>query len=251
MRNSWVEKLFKKSISKQAKFRAILQFLGSPAGKRCLDIGGDNGVISYHLRAKGGRWSSADLGDEAVDMIKEVVGKDVYRIDEGSLPFPDETFDVVVIVDFLEHIADDKAFIVELARVMKKGAALLVNVPNLKRFSLLRIVEKKIGPPHGHLREGYTIQQLRKLLGGRFRVLRHRTYSRSFSELVDVLVRLAGKGRGKVSGKKGVLTTEETTNSLSFRLYSAVYPLVWLISRLDILLFFADGYSLIVKAEKI
>ena len=55
----WAVALFRKSVLKQAKLRQILELLDDPAGKTNLDIGADNGIISYLLRQRGGRWYSA------------------------------------------------------------------------------------------------------------------------------------------------------------------------------------------------
>ena len=51
--------LFRKSVLKQQKWHAISALLGATDGLRCLDIGSDNGVVSYLLRARGGSWASA------------------------------------------------------------------------------------------------------------------------------------------------------------------------------------------------
>src|SRR5213075_2463069 len=96
------------------------RLLGPTAGLRCLDLGSDNGVVSLLLRRGGGRWASADLTAEAVSSIRE-------RVEGASLPFPDAEFDRVVVVDMLEHMSDDGAFVAELARVLKPGGRLLVN----------------------------------------------------------------------------------------------------------------------------
>ncbi|GAG58859.1 unnamed protein product, partial [marine sediment metagenome] len=112
--NNWHLTLFKKSILKQQKLKAISLFLGRTSGKKCLDIGGDNGIISYFLRERGGEWTSADLEDAAVCSIRALVETNVYKIDGKSTPFANNTFDTVVIIDFLEHISTDALFIEEL-----------------------------------------------------------------------------------------------------------------------------------------
>ena len=57
---SWHLKLFSKSVAKQAKWRAIQSMLRQTDEIRGLDLGADNGVISYLLRKRGGIWASAD-----------------------------------------------------------------------------------------------------------------------------------------------------------------------------------------------
>ena len=59
-------KLYDKSVMKKAKLRAIEGLLGPSEGKVSLDIGADNGVLSYLLRKRGGTWHSADLDSSTV-----------------------------------------------------------------------------------------------------------------------------------------------------------------------------------------
>lgn len=251
----WPLRLFRKSVLKQRKHRELVAMLGDTKGLRCLDIGSDNGVISYLLRQRGGRWASADLDQEAVDAIRSLVGADVHRIDGESIPFGDGEFDCVVIVDFLEHIPDDAGFLVELHRILKPGGKLVVNVPNRKE-SMLRKLRNALGQTdekHGHLRPGYTKRELRDLLEDRFEWEGAHTYSRFFSELMDTLIRFGVsqvKGEDD-AGQKGQIVTGEDVSRYrkSFRLYSIIYPLVRMVSYLDLMLFFRDGYMLIARGR--
>ena len=260
---NWHLRLFKKSVLKQAKLREILSLLGPTEGKKCLDIGGDNGLISYHLRKRGGKWASADLEEEAVNSIRSLVKTEVYKIDGRKTPFEDNTFDLVVIIDFLEHISTDRIFIEELRRIMKNESKLIINVPYLKKYSLIRALREGLGltdERHGHLRSGYSIEQLRGMLKGKFEILKERTYSRFFSELLDTLLtfaytnlacRQAGPGNSKQT-RKGTLVTEKEfgRNKKIFKVYSIVYPFFWLIAKLDYLIFFVRGHNLILEARK-
>jgi len=253
-RENWALRLFHKSVLKQRKFYEITFFLGSTKNEHCLDIGSDNGIISYLLRKRGGRWKSADLDQQTVSSIRELVESEVFQIDGTSTPFQDEEFDKVVLVDFLEHIPQDRAFIKELFRITKPGGVLILNVPNVKN-SLLRKLRLAVGQTderHGHLRPGYTIESIRSLLGDSFAVRGFRTYSKFFSELVDTLVRagLDYLKRGNTRSPKGTVMTVTDTDQFrtTFRLYSCLYPLLKTFSYLDSLLCFSSGYMLIVKA---
>jgi SAM-dependent methyltransferase len=211
------------------------------------------------LRQRGGRWYSADLDPGAVASIRELVRDDVYQLNGSATPFPDRTFDQIVIVDFLEHIADDRGFVRELARILKPGGTVIVNVPHLKPRSLLNRFRHRIGLTdewHGHLRPGYSLAGLRRLLEPFFVIERARTYSRAFSEMIDTA--LNGLYQGLARGKQGTAASSKGTvvtrgdmerHRKQFLLLSALYPVLWTMAKMDALLPLQSGYKLIVRAR--
>jgi len=255
MAEPWALALFRKSVLKQRKLSEITSALGPTDGRRCLDLGSDNGVISLLLRRGGGRWASADLTDEAATSIRELVETDVHRVDASSLPFADGEFDRVAVVDMLEHAPDEGAFVRELARITRAGGRLVVNTPHLKR-TLLRRVRHAIGQTdekHGHLRPGYTPEGLRALLESHgFAWESHRTYSRFFTEVVDTAINWGVERLGKRGSAKGMVVTgaDVAKHGKAFRAYSAVYPIVWSVSQLDRLIPWASGYMLIATGVR-
>jgi hypothetical protein len=88
---------------------------------------------------------------------------------------------------------------------------------------------------------------------GRFKIVSHRTYSKFFSEAIDTLMTLALDllKRGGAKSQKGRIVTGQDMKRYQkmFSMYSLVYPVVWLFSKLDALLLGASGYMLIVKAR--
>jgi SAM-dependent methyltransferase len=255
----WAVALFNRSVLKQAKYRRILELLDDSSGKTSLDIGADNGVISYLLRRRGGRWYSADLDSAAVESIRQLVGDDVYQLDGSTTPFPDHSFDQIVIVDYLEHIADDRGFVGELTRILKPGGTVIINVPHLKPRSLLNRFRHRIGLTdewHGHLRPGYSLADLRRLLEPRFVIDRATTYSRTFSELVDTALNgvyetLRRRKHGPAVSKKGPVVTRSDVDRhrKQFLLLSTLYPVFWILAQMDVLLPLQSGYKLIVRAR--
>ncbi len=256
----WALALFNRSVLKQAKFRQIVARLDNTSGKRALDIGADNGVISYLLRQRGGHWHSADLDDTAVSSIRQLVQTDVHQLDGGPMPFETGAFDLVVIVDFLEHIPDDRGFARELARVIRPGGQLVVNVPQDRPSSFVTRLRHWIGLTdewHGHLRPGYSVDGLAALLGPSFHIEEAVSYSRAFSELIDTGLNglyLKMQRRQGVSGStaKGPVVTagDLRKHRKQFLLLSALYPLIWSVAKLDHLLWFTPGYKLIVSARR-
>ncbi|MCX7791214.1 MAG: class I SAM-dependent methyltransferase [Chloroflexaceae bacterium] len=64
-----------------------------------------------------------------------------------QLPFGSETFHAIVTLETIEHIADDKAFLHELARVLRADGVCVLSTPN-RQYSL----DRKIHNPY-HVRE--------------------------------------------------------------------------------------------------
>jgi SAM-dependent methyltransferase len=253
----WAVGLFRRSVLKQRKLAEIERMLGPTDGRRCLDLGSDNGVISLMLRRRGGRWASADLTQEAVGSIRELVASDVHLIEGERLPFPDGEFDSVAVVDMIEHVADDRRFVEELARIMRPGGRLVVNTPH-RRQTALRRLRDRLGltdEKHGHLRPGYTMPELRSALerSGKFAWKEGRTYSRSFTEGVDIAINLAVATLGKRHSAKGMVVTGQDLgrHRHAFRAYSLVYPFVKAVSSLDVLIPWTPGYMLVAAATKL
>jgi len=76
--------------------------------------------------------------------------------EQGSLlevPHPDESFDCAMTTQVLEHIDDHERAAAELARIVKKGGHLIVSVPH----------PPEPFPNVGHVREGYSEDDLRRL----------------------------------------------------------------------------------------
>jgi 2-polyprenyl-3-methyl-5-hydroxy-6-metoxy-1,4-benzoquinol methylase len=77
------------------------------------------------------------------------VGVDIYRydgfptdgelvtgnLDDGTLPLADEYADVVTSIETIEHLENPRAFMRQLARVVKPGGVVVVSTPN--QLSLL------------------------------------------------------------------------------------------------------------------
>ena len=244
----WPIELYRRSVPKQEKFKQLADFIGPTDGLRCLDLGLDSGAISYMLRTNGGSWKSADVDAEAVERAQEMLGPSVFRIEPTWTPFLDEEFDRIVVVDLLEHLPDDRGITSELRRVLKPSGRLIVNVPH-DQDGLIRRIGRLLGQTyrtHGHERPGYSVADLRSVLGSDFEIERAKTYSKFFSELTDLIVRFVlDKSR---RAKENADRSEEPSR-LILMAYKLTYPVIWLISKLDHLLFFQSGHKLLVEAK--
>ena len=251
----WPLRLFHLSPLKQKKYQMISDFLPRDfAEHTCLDIGSDNGVISYLLRQKGGIWTSVDLTTHATDAIRKLVRERVCKIEQDRIDAADSSYNLIVIVDLLEHLEEDGAFIDEMKRLLVPNGDLIINVPNPKE-GLLRKFRFFLGQTdeqHGHVRPGYSLDELKRLLGDDFEINKHASYSRLFSQLVDTFI-LAGimlLGAGK-EGKKGAVVTEDSLKKKEkeLKIFSYIAPFLKMAVKLDDIFSFFRGSMLIVSAK--
>lgn len=95
---------------------------------RILDIGCGMGALMKELQ-EFGEVSGVDVSPRAIAYCRERGLTDVTLGDAAKLPYHDDTFDIVVILDVLEHIPDDSAGCMELRRVLKTNGRAIVAAP--------------------------------------------------------------------------------------------------------------------------
>lgn len=249
--------LFRASALKRQKWRALSSALDElPPFRDALDLGSDNGTMSWLLRERGGRWSSAELGRDAVRMIERMLGEQVHELDGSRLPFEPCSFDLVVVVDLLEHVDDDRELLAEIARCLRPGGHAIVNVPRLTRWSVLPKVRHAIGLTdawHGHLRPGYTRSGLESILPRELRPFRARSYSRFFSHSLDTLLNWAyiRSARGRVrSTPKGMIVAGDEMRNGAGRAFTLLAPAMRTFTRLDGAIPWSAGHMLLLTLEK-
>ncbi len=262
----WQLKLFRKSLKKQQKLKALEKILGQNPDRICLLItcGDNNGAMNWHLRNTGGKWSWADAERDSIAQISEVTGDDVAEMDKDnpSLPFPDNTFDVIITIDVHEHLLKPELVNRELARLVKPGGKVIVTTPNGDEKKLVTKIKLSIGmrpEDYGHYVIGYDVPQLNEQLESvRLDPYQDASYSRFFTEMLELVINfvyvkiLSKRSQAKV--EKGqiapqnlgqVKSVEKTLN-----LYTFLYPVFLAISKLDFLDRSPRGYAVIVAAKK-
>jgi SAM-dependent methyltransferase len=260
----WQLRMYRRSLKKKLKVKALKKFLGSAPDRKCLLItcGDNNGAINYHLGRSGGDWQWAEFENESRAEMAEFLGSTVHLLDKDTcrLPFPDQGFDLLVSIDVHEHLRRPELLAGEFFRVLKPGGRAVVTTPNgnerkivvrLKRWSGMDNLE------YGHVRTGFDIPDLERLLAeAGLRPVRSGSYAKFFTESLELLLNwtyVKILSRKKHSPGSGIAPSSlKKLNSVkkSYRLYAVLYPLFWLFSRLDGLLFFSRGYAVIVEAEK-
>lgn len=91
-----------------------------PTGGRVLDLGCGDGQVAVGLMAL-----RPDLAVQGVDvLLRPVTHIPVTLYDGASLPFADDSFDYVTIVDVLHHTDDPAAVLAEASRVARQGVVI-------------------------------------------------------------------------------------------------------------------------------
>ncbi|HUC21591.1 MAG TPA: methyltransferase domain-containing protein [Streptosporangiaceae bacterium] len=95
---------------------------------RMLNVGCGTGSTVAMLE-KYGDVDNIDISEHAVSLMRRCGHSRVSRTDGVSLPYGDNSFDVVCAFDVLEHIQDDVEALAEWSRVLKSDGAIVLTVP--------------------------------------------------------------------------------------------------------------------------
>lgn len=98
-------------------------------GKYILDIGCGVGAFVRRLREFSPHVYGMDVDGERVREGAEQLSNLGLSVGE-HLPFRDETFDVVLLHEVLEHVTDDQATLRETKRVLAPGGSVVIFCPN-------------------------------------------------------------------------------------------------------------------------
>jgi SAM-dependent methyltransferase len=122
--------------------KRIAPFHTLPEDPMILDMGSGVGNFVVACRNKGLRAFGVEPDRIGQGSSITALGIASRRLDDApfagavgeQLPFVDSTFDLVVMDQVIEHVADQKRVLAEALRVLKPGGALYVACPNYLRF---------------------------------------------------------------------------------------------------------------------
>ena len=114
--------------------KRLINLLKLPARGRMLDAGGGTGRVSSRLRPM---IDDVVVCDLSLPMLKQAKHKGRLLTAQShieQLPFPDESFERILVVDALHHFCNQQQSIQELLRVLKTGGRLVIEEPNIDKF---------------------------------------------------------------------------------------------------------------------
>jgi len=123
----------------QKNHTSIIKMLNAISG-RVLDIGCGDGIFLDKLRMKFGnsaKYYGIDVSDTAIKAARKKGFHNTYVMDisEEDLPFSDNLFSYIFMVDVIEHIRDPEKVLKECYRVLDTDGTLIISTPN---FSFIK-----------------------------------------------------------------------------------------------------------------
>jgi 2-polyprenyl-6-hydroxyphenyl methylase/3-demethylubiquinone-9 3-methyltransferase len=123
------------------RLRYFDRFVAWP-GARVLDLGCAGGFMAEGMARKGAAVTGIDPAADAVAAARSHARSSglTIRYDVGvgeALPYPDASFDAVLCVDVLEHVADLSRVLAETARVLRPGGLFLFDTINRNALATL------------------------------------------------------------------------------------------------------------------
>ena len=117
-------------VGRRKLFARLIDELSLDRRDPVLDVGTSSGTNLRLLRELGfGNVAGLDISDEAIRFCAEKGLGTVRRGDITDMPFPDESFSLVLATDIIEHVDDDVRALREIARVLRSGQNALITVP--------------------------------------------------------------------------------------------------------------------------
>jgi ubiquinone/menaquinone biosynthesis C-methylase UbiE len=110
-------------------------------GKRTLDSGCGTGYGSAELAQSAAEVTGVDIAAEAIEYARAnypIAGLRFLESSCTAVPFPVESFDLVVAFEVIEHLTDQRDFLDECARVLTREGLLIVSSPNKRYYAETR-----------------------------------------------------------------------------------------------------------------
>ena len=97
---------------------------------RLLDIGAGRGELLRAAHEQGWQATGIELSPTFADFAARHSGAEILRTPLDECRFPDASFDIVILSAVLEHLYNPDQTIKEISRVLRRGGALFLDVPN-------------------------------------------------------------------------------------------------------------------------
>ncbi|HUT03976.1 MAG TPA: class I SAM-dependent methyltransferase [bacterium] len=108
------------------RLRAISQF---KKGGRILEVGCAYGLLLDYFRKRGWETYGVELSQTSASYAQQVMELEVQNVPLARAQFPEMFFDVILMLDVVEHLDDHKSAFNVVRRILKDDGVLVVQVP--------------------------------------------------------------------------------------------------------------------------
>lgn len=159
---------------REIRQRMFLDFVQNHAGRDFLDLGCRDGLLTQEM-SKGRNITAVDIDEEALRRYRIKYSDQnptVYHHDLNyPLDLPDNSQDIVVAGEVVEHLSEPEKLVSEVFRVLRRGGIFIGSTPNAfkydKRIRLLLGQDPKEFSDRTHM-QYYSQSSLISLLRGKF-----------------------------------------------------------------------------------
>lgn len=140
---SFIAPIYERAIPLRNAER-IIRIAGLPVDGLLLDAGGGTGRVAQALKT---HTRHTVVADSSLGMLMQAQEKDGLLLactNSETLPFPDRSFERVVMIDALHHVFQQEQTTRELWRVLKPGGRIVIEEPDLRTFpvKLIAVAER-------------------------------------------------------------------------------------------------------------
>ena len=222
----------------------------APQHAYILDAGAGFGQYTYWLYSKSWAYKilSVDVKEEQVAdcnrFFREIGSEKVlFKVEDLTTFHMDDSFDLALSVDVMEHILEDVQVFKNIHRSLKPGGMLLISTPSDQGGSDVH-GEGETSFIEEHVRDGYNINEIQEKLrtAGFSRVEARYSYG------------TPGKISWRLSMKYPILFLGKVPRVIGFLIipfyFLITYPIAFVLNYLDVHMKHPTGTGLIVKAWK-
>lgn len=118
-------------IAETRHHKRLAQRMGVKKDMQILDIACGTGEWLNTCKVLGAKIAGVDISDKAIEVCKNTFGEaDFYATNAETLPYPNDSFDLVTCLGSLEHFIHPEEALKEMVRASTNEGKVLILVPN-------------------------------------------------------------------------------------------------------------------------
>lgn len=262
----WQLQVFQVSVRKKEKWQWVEQQLRRKITEqsKCLDVGSGVGTLSILQERLGGQWEFTETDAAAAAETRKIVKGSVYVCDIFDSRLEANSYQLITILDVIEHVPDPLKFMQRAAELLKPGGQVILTTPadDGRFYFWRRLADSVFGidkDAHAHEVEGFAGPKLKEISQqAQLKVIRLDPFSFFFTEMVELAYNAAYimKNRKKQTTRGYNVSLSPASgedvarHTKQLAILRVIYPLLRGISLLDHVIPQHRGYEWGLVVEK-